>query len=99
MLNPKNGNKDIKDFSSFGEGKYNTFYALEKIGETDITSLDKANRIIQNLTAGQTVKLTFREVNYSRTGGIFGQNIFYLSNNTVEIEITLSQFIYTINYN
>lgn len=92
-------NKDIKDFSSFGEGKYNTFYALEKIGETDITSLDKANRIIQNLTAGQTVKLTFREVNYSRTGGIFGQNIFYLSNNTVEIEITLSQFIYTINYN
>lgn len=90
-------NKGIKDFASFTEGKYNSFYALEKINDVEISSLDNANRILQNLSANNKVKFTFKEVLYSRSGGIFGQNIYYLSDNIIEIEVTLSQFIYVIN--
>ena len=89
-------NKGIKDLASFSEGKYTTFYALTKINDQEVKSLEEAQRTLAKLEAGEKVKLTFKEISYARTGGFFGQNIYYLTDNTVNIEIELSQYIYSL---
>lgn len=87
----------IKDYASFAEGKYSEFYALTAIGDEKVSSVKDAQKRIQSYSSGETISLTFEEIKYARVGGgMLSQSVFYLSGNTVELEIPLSQFVYAI---
>ena len=87
----------IKDYASFAEGKYSEFYALTAIGDEKVSSVKDAQKRIQSYSSGETVSLTFEEIKYARVGGgLLSQSVYYLSGNTVELDIPLSQFVYAI---
>lgn len=89
-------NLNIHDYYSFTQGKYQTFYCIDKINDVEVTSFDSIIKNLQVFSANDEIKITFQEIAYVRTGGFFTQNSFYITNQTYDINVTLKQYIYSI---
>lgn len=85
----------IIDYASYQSGRSSYFYAVEKIDGVTITSLEDAMKELENVRAGETITLTCRYIQASRQ---FMGAQYYLSGDSFDVTINVSQYIYTMPY-
>ena len=86
----KNG---VLDYASYQSGRKDCFYAIEKVNGKSITSLENTVKALENVRAGETLTLTCRKIQASRS---FMSAQYYLSGESFEISFTASQYIYSM---
>ena len=85
----------IIDYASYQSGKSSYFYTVEKIDGVTITSLEDAMKELENVRAGETITLTCKKIAASRQ---FMGAQYYLSGDSFDVTINVSQYIYTMPY-
>jgi serine protease Do len=83
----------ICDYESYLAGRNSYFYCLEKINGVSITSLKEATKQFEDVRAGETLVLTCRKIQVSRQ---FLSTQYYLSGESFEVNISASQYIYSL---
>ena len=81
------------DYATYQAGRSDCFYALEKVNGESITSLEKTVKALENIRAGETLTLTCRKIQSSRS---FMSAQYYLTGESFEISFTASQYIYSM---
>ena len=85
----------IIDYASYQSGRSSYFYAVEKIDGVTITSLEDAMKELENVRAGETITLTCKKIAATRQ---FMGAQYYLSGDSFDVTINVSQYIYTMPY-
>lgn len=86
----------ILSFADFLANKTSSFYRVKKINDIEIDSYQKAEKIIYDLKSLDTISFVFEEISRITTGGFFQQSNFYLTGNEIKMDISLTQYVYSI---
>ena len=83
----------VLDYTTYQAGRSDCFYAIEKVNGESITSLEKTVKALENIRAGETLTLTCRKIQASRS---FMSAQYYLTGESFDISFTASQYIYSM---
>ena len=81
------------DYASYQAGKNDSFFSLEKINGQNLTSLEGTIKTLEAVRAGDSVTLTFRRIQASRS---FMSTQYFLSGDSFDMTITASQYVYSM---
>lgn len=87
---------NVLSYADFLANKSDSFYRVKKINGVEIDSYQTAEKIIYELKSLDTISFVFEEISRITTGGFFQQSYFYLTGNEINIDISLTQYVYSI---
>lgn len=87
---------NVLSYADFLANKSDSFYRVKKINWIEIDSYQNAEKIIYDIKSLDTISFVFEEISRITTGGFFQQSYFYLTGNEINMDISLTQYVYSI---